>query len=459
MFSTIRNKLVEAHRRFKAWKPIHLCWWFEKHGLPIPPYLIGGAPYGECAHWIFGDDDNSDPDLCTWDVEDTGRTDQAKTSNFMVRLQTAGVNQNNRNWELWYNTTDDPSTATQVTTSDSIVQITNGTPTDGTATTENVMTAHASYTWLDGNYFDTSNESGNYSINSEYTEFQWCVQLTASAGDSTTYYFWIMYDDGLQLDSYPATTCNVTTEAGVTTVSGSITADAVVTAASQGSVSADAVVKSGNQGSFTADAMVVRVIANSLLVDAIIKATIQSSVATDSIIKVSRQSNFTANAFVERSVNDNFTADAYITAGAVENSISADAVIKKAQSASFTVDAVFEVACAEGDEDLLKRAQAQAELDIQYLIAVYREKARNSADEERAFEFKFRQDKAGGLSAYSQKPITKTEITEWLNVDPLYTECQRRTVELEHIVSALYGIRDVLKANHQRFQCLNYGKE
>jgi len=27
----------------KTWKPIHLCWLFEKYGLPIPKYFIGGA--------------------------------------------------------------------------------------------------------------------------------------------------------------------------------------------------------------------------------------------------------------------------------------------------------------------------------------------------------------------------------------------------------------------------------
>ncbi len=25
------------------WKPIHLCWWFIKHGYPIPKYFIGAA--------------------------------------------------------------------------------------------------------------------------------------------------------------------------------------------------------------------------------------------------------------------------------------------------------------------------------------------------------------------------------------------------------------------------------
>ena len=25
--------------KLKEWKPIHLCWWFEKHGLEIPKNL------------------------------------------------------------------------------------------------------------------------------------------------------------------------------------------------------------------------------------------------------------------------------------------------------------------------------------------------------------------------------------------------------------------------------------
>jgi len=31
------------HRWLLVWKPIHLCWWFEKHGKPIPKYFIGGG--------------------------------------------------------------------------------------------------------------------------------------------------------------------------------------------------------------------------------------------------------------------------------------------------------------------------------------------------------------------------------------------------------------------------------
>lgn len=36
------KKLFEKFKHwFKNWKPIHLCWWFEKYGWKIPKYLIG----------------------------------------------------------------------------------------------------------------------------------------------------------------------------------------------------------------------------------------------------------------------------------------------------------------------------------------------------------------------------------------------------------------------------------
>ena len=37
------TNLRSYHDRLKGWKPIHLCWWFKKHNLPIPPYFIGGG--------------------------------------------------------------------------------------------------------------------------------------------------------------------------------------------------------------------------------------------------------------------------------------------------------------------------------------------------------------------------------------------------------------------------------
>jgi len=42
LFKTLRLFLPE--KKLKKSKPIHLCWWFEKHNLPIPQYFIGGKP-------------------------------------------------------------------------------------------------------------------------------------------------------------------------------------------------------------------------------------------------------------------------------------------------------------------------------------------------------------------------------------------------------------------------------
>ena len=36
-------KPLVSRRILETWKPIHLCWWYEKHGRPIPKYFIGVA--------------------------------------------------------------------------------------------------------------------------------------------------------------------------------------------------------------------------------------------------------------------------------------------------------------------------------------------------------------------------------------------------------------------------------
>ena len=33
--------IKKIFKKLKIWKPIHLCWWFSKHGWKIPKYLIG----------------------------------------------------------------------------------------------------------------------------------------------------------------------------------------------------------------------------------------------------------------------------------------------------------------------------------------------------------------------------------------------------------------------------------
>ena len=53
MRKKIENKLKRFKHWFKTWKPIHLCWWFRKHGWKIPKYLIGATPWDiSSAEWV-----------------------------------------------------------------------------------------------------------------------------------------------------------------------------------------------------------------------------------------------------------------------------------------------------------------------------------------------------------------------------------------------------------------------
>ena len=210
------NLLKRLHNWLKDLpKFIHLCWWFELHGLPIPPYFVGGGATLDQRNWIIGADDNADPDACTFGTENTATTGQAKTSNFMLRFQIAedgGGGASNSTIQLYYSTTDDPGTAVQVTTVSAIVQLSNGTPDDLDPCATNVMSAQAE-TYQNGSYIDTSDQVPKHTINANnYSEYQMCLQFLAGAGDETEYFFWV-FVKGSQVDgTYNSPTCSVTTE-------------------------------------------------------------------------------------------------------------------------------------------------------------------------------------------------------------------------------------------------------
>jgi len=63
---------VGFSRWIKSWKPIHLCWLFEKYGLAVPKYLIGGAnkaPQYEGSrilNIVLGFEADEDVDVIDW---------------------------------------------------------------------------------------------------------------------------------------------------------------------------------------------------------------------------------------------------------------------------------------------------------------------------------------------------------------------------------------------------------
>ncbi len=202
--------------KLKQWKPIHLCWLFRKFGLPIPPYFIGAANQVlDQRNYNIGDDDNADPDLCTWDGNSTPRVGQAKEVNFMVRLQVANDGTGDAapgNWQLYYNTVDDEDTAIQVTTISGVVAITNGTPNDQVNCNSLVCSDQAEE-WSDGIFTDASDESGERDLDqAHFTEYQFCVQFDTTAGGKIDYYFYLFFN-GAKLNGTYDNVAKVTTAA------------------------------------------------------------------------------------------------------------------------------------------------------------------------------------------------------------------------------------------------------
>lgn len=188
--------------RFRKWKPIHLCWLFKKLGLPIPRYLIGAVPVIDQRNYIFAEDDNADPDNCTFDaLENTPRAAQALDINVMVRLQVAedgGDATLNKEWQLFYNTVDDEDTAVQVTTLTNPAMV-NGTPADGAAVDVEKCSAQPE-AWMNGLYCESDETSKIILGANENTEFQFCIKFTAGA--SGDYYFYIFWNNAKLTGTY-----------------------------------------------------------------------------------------------------------------------------------------------------------------------------------------------------------------------------------------------------------------
>ena len=62
-----------------------------------------------------------------------------------------------------------------VKTNSAVVFISNGTPADQTATTDEICTAQAE-TWVNGLFTDASDQTGNFKLSKgSNTEFQFCI--------------------------------------------------------------------------------------------------------------------------------------------------------------------------------------------------------------------------------------------------------------------------------------------
>lgn len=169
-----------------------------------------GTPYLEQINYITGYDNIGtvdEPNSADWDG--SGGSTQKLHLRFQV-AETAGAKLNKVTFAVFCNTTNDPSTAFQVTTNGSAnmepVEIADSTDiSDSTVISSGLteLSGTAQGTWLNGYFIDASDSFPTISfVGGDYTEFQACVQFTGYASYGTTYYFWIKQSDGTALDNY-----------------------------------------------------------------------------------------------------------------------------------------------------------------------------------------------------------------------------------------------------------------
>lgn len=212
-----RNKLKSFRERIKRWKPIHLCWLFEKLGLSIPEYLISAA-----AGTVVLAGSRIANATRTWQAdEDLNVNDWVKTADFIyaIAVETEPGKKANKNLSIrWRNKTDGGSfvalsgtgelTWTAVTDLENDTAVTSG---------EAGCTPSASQTWMDGTEREGANDVVfNSGVADMWTEYHWAIDCS-NAHDGDEYEFEIYsVSNGIPISTCAST---ITMESAGVTVS------------------------------------------------------------------------------------------------------------------------------------------------------------------------------------------------------------------------------------------------
>ena len=155
-----------------------------------------GQPFLTQVAFAWGTDDTADPNTNTLGVEGTDITGVVKNVKTILHILVKNTDAatGSKNWQLYYNTTDNPATAVQVLTTGSagtIIVMADGQPTDGDVITARRL-SDPTGTWQNGFYTD-GDASAKLALagTNGYTEFQFCILADNSAGDDTDYFFYL----------------------------------------------------------------------------------------------------------------------------------------------------------------------------------------------------------------------------------------------------------------------------
>lgn len=179
------------HTWLRNWKPIALCWWFIKHGRPIPKYLVGHAVFTLNQVGYRFRQDNGTETTATWHANQNTAWSPSITGDTTFRLRfelnEVGAAAGNVSAQLQYNI-NGIAWATADTTTNGIRIATSSNITDGVATT-NQLTA-GSGTFRAGQVRETATAATATMSGSDHTEVEFVLALHygfLNTGDVVTF--------------------------------------------------------------------------------------------------------------------------------------------------------------------------------------------------------------------------------------------------------------------------------
>lgn len=210
MVRNILNKLKELHQRFKDWKPIHLCWWFSKHHLPIPPYLIGKPSKFTQAHFRWYADGTEDGSTPTQNEDANDTAVVTTTTGNVIRhirfmLQETNAGSGTETFDLMYKKNGAGSYAQVGAATAGVRCYASASIADGAATTNRATNGltNGSGSWFAGAYDEADGALPNItSTVSGYTELLFSIQFTPGDTADGDYFDFEVYNADTVINSY-----------------------------------------------------------------------------------------------------------------------------------------------------------------------------------------------------------------------------------------------------------------
>jgi len=206
---SLKQRFLDS--KFHTWlrndfKPIPLCWWFEKHNLPVPKYLIGHSVFTLNQVGYRFRNDNGSETSATWAANQNTAFNPTITGDYQFRLRfeinEVGAAAGNASFQVQHNI-NGAGWATADLTTNGVRLVDSPNVTDGTATTGQLTAGTG--TFRAGQFRDTVTPAAVTYSGSDHSEVEFSIMLHygfLNTGDVITFR---LLDSGGLLATYTVT--------------------------------------------------------------------------------------------------------------------------------------------------------------------------------------------------------------------------------------------------------------